>query len=87
MKIRTWLGRRLRQLADRIDDDNAPRMLNLSFTFEHLEGVRVRTDRRGCPLSYLSESDYQRAHDESDTAHLQVDWRTMEARTVGGRLT
>lgn len=56
----------LRRLADRIDYANAPKAIGTSFTFECGEGIRFRDDRRGCPLWYLGDDDYQRAHDEAD---------------------
>lgn len=57
----------LRRIADRIDYAGAPRALGAySFTFERGEGIRFRDDGRGCPLWYLGEDDYRRAHDEAD---------------------
>lgn len=62
----TRIGYWLRRLADRIDPVNAPRAIGQSFTFEQGWGLRFRDDGRGCPLWYLSEADYARAHDEAD---------------------
>jgi hypothetical protein len=61
------IARWLRDLADRIDHEGAPRFVGWTFTFED-EGLRFRLDGRGCPLAYLGEADYSRAHDESDAA-------------------
>ena len=60
------LARLLRRWADRLDHYGAPKkMTRLSFTFEHGEGLVVRTDGRGCPLWYYGNDDYARAHDEA----------------------
>ncbi|MFY1595463.1 hypothetical protein [Micromonospora sp. WMMD737] len=83
MSLRRRLARRLRFLADRIDYDGALVHSSMSFTFEDRVGIRLRHDGHGCPLSYRP-ADYQRAHDESDTAHVQVDWANGRARRVGG---
>lgn len=56
----------LRRLADRLDYANAPKSMGFSFTFERGEGIHFRDDRRGCPLWYLGDDDYERAHDEAD---------------------
>jgi hypothetical protein len=58
----------LRCLADRIDDAGAPKRTSYSFTFEDREGIRFRDDGRGCPLAFLGSADYERAHDEADSA-------------------
>lgn len=60
------LARWLRRIADRVDRAHAPRTTCLSFTFERDTGLVVRLDGRGCPLWYLSDEDYDRAHDEAD---------------------
>ncbi|MEU6709980.1 hypothetical protein ABZ897_00760 [Nonomuraea sp. NPDC046802] len=65
----------LRRAADRIDYEGAPKLMGRSFTFEIGEGIRFRDDGKGCPLAYLSERDYQRAHDEAD-----VTWERWKAR-------
>ena len=56
----------LRRLADRLDYANAPKGMGYSFTFERGEGIRFRDDRRGCPVWYLGDDDFDRAHDEAD---------------------
>lgn len=48
--------------------------MSYSFTFEDHEGIRFRTDGRGCPLWYLGDADYDRAHDEADKPAVHVDW-------------
>lgn len=70
----------LRRIADRIDPAGAPRATGRSFTFELHEGIRFRDDGRGCPLWYLGEADYLRAHDESDTGAPRVDWASIGRR-------
>jgi hypothetical protein len=62
------LARWLRDLADRIDYEGAPKGMSYSFTFEPGEGIRFRADGRGCPLWYLGEADYLRAHREAGPA-------------------
>ncbi|MEU8334828.1 hypothetical protein [Micromonospora tulbaghiae] len=85
--IRQHLARRLRFFADRIDREHAPHGTHWSFTFEDGDGIRFREDGRGCPIWYLGTADYQRAHTEADTEHVQVDWATATARRVGGGRT
>lgn len=84
MTLRQRLARRLRFLADRIDYAGAPKGTHWTFTIER-DGVRFREDGRGCRLWYLGDVSYQRAHDEADTEHAQVDWTTMRWRHSGGR--
>lgn len=59
------VARWLRRTADRIDPARAPRHICYSFTFEEGEGIRFRTDGRGCPLVYLNQDDYYRAWTEA----------------------
>lgn len=81
------LARWLRNFADRIDPGGAPRALtSSSFTFEHQRGIVFRDDGRGCPLGYLGEDSYERAHTEADTAHARVDWRNGNVDYPGGRV-
>ncbi|MEU0078530.1 hypothetical protein ABZY58_11590 [Micromonospora tulbaghiae] len=84
MTLRQRLARRLRFLADRIDYDDALVPASMSFTYEHQVGVRIRHDGRGCPL-WHRPADLQRAHDEADTEHVQVNWATATSRRVGGQ--
>ena len=56
----------LRRVAGRIDREGTPKHMSYSFTFEDGEGIRFRDDGRGCPLWYLGEADYERAHAEAD---------------------
>ncbi len=67
----------LRCLADRIDHEGAPQGLSYSFTIESGEGIRLRDDGRGCPLWYLGDEDYERAHAEADRPGVRVDWKTL----------
>lgn len=69
----------LRRIADRLDPAGCPRSIGSSFTFELGEGIRWRDDGKGCPLWYLGEDDYARAHDEADNPGPKIDWRTMTA--------
>jgi hypothetical protein len=59
------IARWLRRLADRIDRGGAPKLTHWSFTFEEGEGIRFREDGRGCPVAYLGDDDYGRAHTEA----------------------
>lgn len=85
MTLRQRLARRLRFLADRMDHAGAPKATHWSFTFEDQEGIRFREDGRGCRLWYLGDAEYEKAHTEADTEHVQVDWVNATARRVGGR--
>jgi hypothetical protein len=70
-KLRCW--------ADRLDHAGATKhMTTHSFTFEDYEGIRFRDDGWGCPLAYIGNADYDRAHTESDTAEHQ---RRRDAET------
>ncbi len=66
--MRDQLGEAIHRFADRLSPATARRLTGMSFTYERGEGVRFRRDRRGCPIAYLSEYDYDRAHTEADTA-------------------
>lgn len=72
MTLRFRLARRLRFLADRIDHRSAPRCTGYSFTFEDGYGIRFRDDGRGCPIWYLGEDAFERAHDEADSARVSA---------------
>lgn len=86
----------LRRVADRIDHEGAPKLTRWSFTFERGRGLVFREDKRGCPVAYLGDKDYGRAHAESDTAVADrerqerlkalVDQMTMSAQEFGKRL-
>lgn len=57
----------LRRLADRIDHRGAPKSIGWSFTFEKGRGLVFHEGRdRGCPLWYLGDDDYERAHAQSE---------------------
>jgi hypothetical protein len=58
-------GAWLRRLADRIDHAGAPKAISWSFTYEEGQGIVFRQDRLGCPLWYLGDEDYERAHSEA----------------------
>lgn len=84
----SWLSRRtgriLRRVADRIDRPGAPKYLSMSFTFEDGIGTKVREDGKGCPLWALNSEDYERAHTESDSTHVRVDWVMGRSYLTGG---
>lgn len=63
--IKKTIAEWLRCLADRLDYDGAPKVTGFSFTFEDHQGLVFRDDGRGCPIAYLGERDYRRAHDEA----------------------
>lgn len=71
-------ARWLRELADRIDSNGAPKLMSYSFTFELREGIRFRSDGKGCPLAYLGDASYERAHDEADRPPPRIDWRALD---------
>lgn len=73
-----WLAEWLRRIADRIDWAGAPKIMGRSFTLEDREGIRFREDGRGCPLAYLGNAEYERAHAEADTEHARVDWAALD---------
>ena len=62
----TAIANWLRRLADRIDHAGAPKLIHWSFTFETGRGIMFRDDGKGCPLAYLGDADYSRAHAEAD---------------------
>ena len=61
-EIRAVIGTWLRRLADRIDHAGAPKITGWSFTFEDRKGIVFHNDLRGCPVAYLGDYDYERAH-------------------------
>lgn len=79
--MRAWLAHHLRRFADRIDYVGAPKSIGWSFTIEDRRGIVFREGRdKGCPLWYLSDGDYERAHSEADSEHVIVDWAAGTAR-------
>ncbi|MGW6698840.1 hypothetical protein [Nocardia sp. NPDC055049] len=67
--MRNRIGATMRRWADRIDPDGAPRSIGWSFTFETGKGLVWRETRnQGCPVWVLGMRDYDRAHDEADSA-------------------
>jgi hypothetical protein len=54
----------MRRIADRIDYAGAPKCTGWSFTFEPGKGVQFNQDGNGCPLWYLGDLEYYRAHSE-----------------------
>lgn len=78
----------LRRIADRIDYQGAPKCTGMSFTFEQGEGIRLREDGKGCPVWYLGEDDYQRAHEEADSNRIMPErlrsWKHAARYASGG---
>ncbi len=79
-RLANWL----RTFADRIDYHGAPKLTGFTFTFETGEGIRWRHDGKGCPVAYLGDVQYERAHTEADCnrRHPDPDATTTEG---GGR--
>lgn len=71
--MRVWIANHLRELADRLDWRGAARVTGWSFTFEEGEGIRFRQDGRGCPVAYVGDEQYDRAHSESDSARADAE--------------
>lgn len=57
-----------------------PQATGWSFTFENHRGLVWRQDGRGCPVWYLGDADYERAHTEADTDHEIVNWAAGTAQ-------
>ncbi|HEX7134342.1 MAG TPA: hypothetical protein VF228_17330 [Iamia sp.] len=81
--LRARAGWFLRCIADRIDQEHAIHSLGHAYTFEEGRGIVVREGSQGTPL-WVHHHERQRADDEADTEHYQVEWETMTARRVGG---
>jgi hypothetical protein len=64
-RLRAFIGRRLRTIADRIDYAGAPKASHVTFTFEERTGIVFRDDGRGCRVWHLSDADYEKAHTEA----------------------
>jgi hypothetical protein len=71
------LARRLRDLADRIDRDGAPKLTHWTWTFEPGRSVRFREDGKGCRVAYLGDDEYEKAHAQSDNPPPRVDWKAL----------
>lgn len=72
-RIAEWM----RRTADRLDHEGAPKITGWSITFEEREGIRFREDGKGCPLAYLGDASYERAHDEADRPPPRIDWKAL----------
>ncbi len=80
----TWrvskrLGCLLRDLADRIDRDGAPKLTGWTWTFEAGRGICFREDGKGCGVAYLGSEEYDKAHAEADNPPPRVDWKALAA--------
>jgi hypothetical protein len=85
--VRRWIAAHLRKCADRIDQRGATRLLtDRSFTFEPGMGMVFRQDGRGCPLAYVGEDNYEKAHSESD-ANIEHAQRFAEMVRLARLLT
>jgi hypothetical protein len=62
---RKALAKWVRRFADRIDHAGAPKITHWSFTFKEGRGLVFRQDGRGCPVAYLGDGQYARAHSEA----------------------
>src|SRR5215467_1821329 len=60
-------------VADRIDPDGTPRSPGWTFTFEIGVGLVWHEGHNGpgCPVWYIGEQDYRRAHDEAQRCTCQ----------------
>lgn len=67
-RLRRRIANWLRNTADRLDHAGAPKRTHFTFTFEPHEGIRVRTDGRGCWMWYLGDDQYSLAHSQADGA-------------------
>lgn len=72
------LARWLRDLADRIDRDGAPKLTHWTWTFELGQGARFREDGKGCRVAYLGDAEYEKAHTQSDRPPPRVDWKALD---------
>ncbi|AMU55782.1 hypothetical protein PP336_14485 [Mycobacteroides abscessus] len=70
--LRRAVAKRLRYLADRLDDAGAPKTTGMTFTFEPGIGTVVHgvdfhdpNRGRGCRLAYLGDDEYEKAHTEA----------------------
>lgn len=61
-----WLANKMRLVADRLDPSGAARLTGWSFTFEQHRGIVFHERGPGCPVWYMGEKDYARAHDEAE---------------------
>lgn len=71
------LAQALRNWADRLDHEGAPKMTGQSFTFEKHRGIVFNDKRLGCPLWYYGDADYERAHNEAEDTPPRVDWKAL----------
>jgi hypothetical protein len=80
MISRRRAGVRLRRLADQIDHHGAPKVTNWTFTFELGRGLVFRQDGRGCPVAYLGDDEFEKAHAEAVyPAPRSWDWAWLTA--------
>ncbi len=68
--IRRRMARWLRNIADRVDRQGAPKAIGMWFTFEDGKGIEFRDDGRGCRLWYIGDDDYERAHTQAGPVDL-----------------
>lgn len=83
------LGGLLRKWADRVDLAGAPKMTAWSFTIEDSAGVVFNQDRRGCPVWFVGDAAYDRAHAEQQWTDVDLErpeWITVGYRTMTGEV-
>lgn len=76
----------LRRKADRLDFEGAPKMTSWCFTFEPGFGLVFNQDGRGCPLWFMGDREYDKAHGrgpEYGEPH-EIEWVTIGMRTEDG---
>lgn len=85
MISRPQAGEWLRRLADRIDQPGAPKVTNWTFTFELGNGLVFRQDGRGCPVAYLGDDEFEKAHAEAVyPAPRSWDWAWLTSGDAQG---
>lgn len=80
-RLAAWL----RELAEMLDRNNTPKLVNLSFTFEENVGMVIHhgpiasgKEQIGCQLAYLHDADYKKAFEDSgrrDRRYISVPLR------------
>lgn len=82
-KLRLLIGRWLERLAWWVlPYQEQPKLLGWSFTFEKHQGIVFNQDRRGCPLMYFNDAEYEKAHDEALNPTPRIDWKKLADGSV-----
>jgi hypothetical protein len=82
--VKHHLAERLRRLADLIDYEGSPKGVSWSFTFEEGQGAVFNQAGRGCPLWYLGDADYERAHAEAGLPAKKLKRIHVAPKVTGG---